>query len=71
MTYGQHPWPPLGSSVGHERAHLLSVTGQDLLTVDSQRPPPATGPTQDEPKLLSIKEQAVYLGISRSAAYGL
>jgi hypothetical protein len=35
MSYGQNPWPPLGSSVGHERAGLLSVTGHVLLTVDS------------------------------------
>jgi len=37
MSYGQNPWPPLGSSVGHERAGLLSVTGHVLLTVDSSR----------------------------------
>jgi hypothetical protein len=35
MSYGQNPWPPLGSSVGHERAGLLSVTGHVLLTVDT------------------------------------
>lgn len=35
MSYGQNPWPPLGSSVGHQRAGLLSVTGQVLLTVDT------------------------------------
>jgi len=35
MSYGQNPWPPLGSSIGHERAGLLSVTGHVLLTVDT------------------------------------
>ena len=37
MSYGQKPWPPLGSSVGHDRAGLLSVTGHVLLTVDSMQ----------------------------------
>jgi hypothetical protein len=35
MSYGQNPWPPPGSSVGHARAGLLSVTGHVLLTVDT------------------------------------
>ena len=36
LNYGQNTWPPPGSSVGHERAVLLSATGQIPLALDSR-----------------------------------
>ena len=44
LSYGQNTWPSPGSSVGHERAVLLSATGQIPLAVDTWRTRPATCP---------------------------
>ena len=38
LSYGQNTWPPPGSSVGHERAVLLSATGQIPLAIDRKGP---------------------------------
>ena len=35
LDYGQNTWPPLGTSVGHDRAGPLAITGQVLLAVDN------------------------------------
>jgi hypothetical protein len=32
---GQTTWPPLGNSRGRQRAELLAVYGQNLLSLDS------------------------------------
>jgi hypothetical protein len=36
MNTGQNSWPSQGSSVGHDRAVLLAITGQNALTVDNR-----------------------------------
>ena len=37
LSYGQNTRPPPGSSVGHQRAVLLSATGQIPLAIDTRR----------------------------------
>lgn len=56
----------------HQVVHGLATDVHELLERgERQPPPPMAESSQDEPKLLSIKDLAGYLGISTSTAYGL
>lgn len=70
MNYGQNPWPPLGSSVGHERAGLLSATGHVLLTVDTENAGsiPVTRSTEKaqvsrHPRRLGLRRSGPEIGV--------
>jgi predicted DNA-binding transcriptional regulator AlpA len=57
----------------HQVVHALAADVHELAQQLERQGRSATGsePPSDEPKLLSIKDLAGYLGISSSAAYGL